>query len=209
MKIVNLRPYVKSITDLSSIGYDCDIVFNNIGNFSILPFQGNYIATFRMFAYHIDSRGRYLSADNLRLENPDKYLFVLLDRNFNFVKRIPNSTSTYWQHPEYNTELPYLEDGRLVNWNGDIYISSSIYYQQDKHWKQYGTEVQKISIDNELNQIETTHIWNAIESGIDGGKNWLPIPDQPFRYIVGTSPNGVRVADISSSSVMDFGKYDE
>ena len=40
MDIINLRPYVKSIIDLSPIIWECGYIRNNGGNFSLVPFNG-------------------------------------------------------------------------------------------------------------------------------------------------------------------------
>lgn len=50
----------------------------------------------------------------MRLEEPHKQLFCLLDRDFKFVKELPCVSSSYWVSERYKSRLPYLEDMRMV-----------------------------------------------------------------------------------------------
>ena len=54
----------------------------------------------------------------MRLKEPHKYIFCLLDRDFKFVKQLKCVHSSYWEHPVWNKKLPYLEDMRMTIWNG-------------------------------------------------------------------------------------------
>ena len=138
---IDLRPYAKSIIDLSPIIWECGYIRNNGGNFSLVPFNGQWLASFRLFGYYIDGYGRSCTHTDIALEKPDEHLFVLLDTDFNFVKRLPVIGNTYWQDPRHQNKTPYLEDMRMVVWNGEIYGSSSIFWQGDKGYIDFGLEV--------------------------------------------------------------------
>ena len=57
--------------------------------------------------------------------------------------------------------------------------------------------------------IRASHVWNTIERGIGGiQKNWLPVPDKPMTYIVGTSDHGAQHIDISNKDIVDVGRID-
>lgn len=171
--------------DLSHIAWECGMNFNNVGNFSLVPIGENYLATFRVFGYYIDGKGRYLTDERMKLERPDEHLFVLLDRNFNFVRRLDLKRNTYYVPPDFKGSKTYLEDMRLVKWEGDIYGVSSTFYLNSERWDKMGLEVQKISLDIDKGEVFAEHVWNNVESGVGGEreKNWMPIPNKPFTFI--------------------------
>jgi hypothetical protein len=113
----------------------------------------------------------------------------------------------YYKHPIFNVETPFLEDGRLVKWGGDLYLASAIFYQNNEHYEKFGIEVQRI----ELNEgtVEAKHVWSSVEHGFTGRhKNWIAIPDKPFNYVIGTSTSGAQTIDISSGVVKEVGRFD-
>ena len=172
--------------DLSHIAWECGMNFNNVGNFSLVPVGNeNYLASFRVFGYYIDGKGRYLTYPGMALERPDEHLFVLLDRNFNFVRRLDLKRNTYYVPPDFRGSKTYLEDMRMVVWNGDIYGVSSTFYLNSERWDKMGLEVQKISLDTAKGEVFAEHVWNNVESGVGGQreKNWMPVPDKPFTFI--------------------------
>lgn len=172
--------------DLSSIGWECGFLKNNIGNFSLVPVGNeNYLASFRVFGFYIDGKGRYLTHESMKLERPDEHLFVLLDRNFNFVRRLELKVNTYYVPDEFVNSRTYLEDMRLVKWEGEIYGISSTFYLNSERWDKMGLEVQKISLDIDNGEVFAEHVWNNVESGVGGEreKNWMPVPDKPFTFI--------------------------
>lgn len=125
----------------------------------------------------------------MTLENPDQHLFVLLDRNFNFIKRLNLIENTYWKPEGFENERTYLEDMRLCQWGDEIYGSSATFYTRNRQFEKMGIEVQKIEMIGD--DVRATHVFNSSESGIMGRlKNWMPIPDKPFNYITGTSHRG-------------------
>lgn len=127
--------------DLSPIIWECGYVRNNGGNFSLIPHNDGWIASFRLFGYYIDKYGRYRTHPDIALERPDNHLFVQLDRDFNFVNRLQVIGNTYWQDPQNPNKTPYLEDMRMTVWNGEIYGISSIFWQGDKGYIDFGLEV--------------------------------------------------------------------
>ena len=126
---INIKSIANEIHDLSHMTLELGFHFNNCGNFSLIPIDDGYFAYFRIFGYWIDKYGRYLTQKRLMLPNPDIHQFCILDGNFNFIRKIENISSEYWKHPQFNIERPWLEDGRLVKWNGEMYISSTVCYQ--------------------------------------------------------------------------------
>ena len=96
---LNIRNMAKKVVDLSHIAWEAGFPFNNVGNFSLLPLpDGNgYFAYVRVFGYWIDGKGRYLTNNRVLLKHPSLHLFVLLDKNFNFVRRFRNTASEYFK----------------------------------------------------------------------------------------------------------------
>ena len=93
-------------------------------------------------------------------------LFCLLDKDFKFVKQLPCVNSSYWEDPNFINRLPYLEDMRMVVWNGNIYGSSTIFYQGEKGYARIGMEVQSIVVQHDM--VSCEHIWNSLPVGIKG-----------------------------------------
>lgn len=209
---LNISHAAKRKIDLSSYGFEMGCVFNNIGNFSIVPFDGLYLASFRRFAYWISSeRQEYLTQANMKLKDPHKHLFCLLDSDFNFIKQLPCHSSTYWEDPKFNRRTPYLEDMRLVEWDGQMYGMSAIFYQNEKSYERFGLELQRISLNSggmELfANVSCQHKWNSVQYGIMGRhKNWMPVCDKPFTFVTSTWDDGVQVFDINKRKFEIIGK---
>ena len=199
---LNISDKANSKLNMADIGFECGDMFHSIGNFSIVPFNGFYLASFRRFAYYITSETEeYLTCQTLSLEDPHKQLFCLLDKDFNFIKHIPCATSTFWEDPKFNRRTPYLEDMRMVNWEGNIYGISSIFYQNEKSFERFGLEFQQIDVCSKgmegCAHVECQHRWNSIQHGIFGRhKNFMPIPDKPFFFVSGTWQNGTQLLDM-------------
>ena len=49
----NIIGKAKSVKDFSDLGIDLGYFFNPVGNFSIIPWGINYLASFRVFGYFI------------------------------------------------------------------------------------------------------------------------------------------------------------
>ena len=164
---VNISSMAKSVKNFSDLGIELGYCFNPVGNFSIIPFGDYYLASFRKFAYFISSDiHQYLFVPNMRLKEPHKQIFVLLDRDFNLVKELPCVSSSYWVDEQFKSKLPYLEDMRMVVWNGNIYGSSTIFYQGEKGYARIGMEVQSIVVQHDM--VSCEHIWNSLPVGIKG-----------------------------------------
>lgn len=214
----NVRHLAKKIIDLSPLAFDLEIYRNPIGNFSLIPFSnGGYLCYMRRFQYYIDGqRYFYWTPKDMILNEPHRHLFIVLDNDFNLVQKVDNLISTYYHDPIFDNETPYLEDGRLTKWTIDgkaqLFLTSAIFYQNNSHWEKFGMEVQKLSfLDGD---IAAKHFWNSCEWGIIGRhKNWMSVPDEPYRFVAGTSSQGTRIADISasrpSSVFFDINAYDE
>lgn len=197
--------------DLSPIIWECGYVRNNGGNFSLVPYNDGWLASFRLFGYYIDGKGRYLTHECMKLERPDEHLFVLLDSHFNFVRRLDLKRNTYYVPTEFRESKTYLEDMRLVVWNGDIYGVSSTFYLNSERWDKMGLEVQKISLDIDNGEVYAEHVWNNVEKGVGGQreKNWLPVEDRPFHFIMGTYEHGTQWIDISTNEIGETGTVDK
>ena len=192
MKSLNLSDKAKRTINLSDIAFECGDFYHPIGNFSIVPLNGMYFASFRRFAYHIPTDTQnYVTCQQLKLDDPHKQMFCLLDRDFNFVKHLPCEKSAYWEDPHFNMRTPYLEDMRMVEWDGKIYGISSVFYQGEKSYARFGFEFQHIDVYSKgmecCAHVECHHRWNSIQNGMFGRhKNFMPIPDKPFFFVAGT-----------------------
>ena len=205
-KTNNLKSYAKRVIDLTDIGIELGFYRNPCGNFSLIHLDnGNWLCHMRIFQYWIDGdRQGYWTNDTMQLNEPDKHQFVILDKDFNYVKKLENTISTYYADPQFNEQKPYLEDGRLVRWDNGIYLSSAIFYQNHEKYERFGLEIQKIILNGE--NVEAEHLWNSCEEGVLGRqKNWMPIPDKPFKYIAETYENGVVAMDISTGDMTQGG----
>jgi len=200
-----LKPLAKRIIDLAHIGFDCGFFSNPVGNFSVIPHGEYYLASFRAFGYYITTETQnYVFTTNMVLAHPDEHIFCLLDRDFSFIKRLPIAENTYWKDPKFNKRTPYLEDLRMVEWDGSIYGISSVFYQNETSYERFGMEVQKIAVDGEA--VRCSHFWNSIEHGMYGRmKNLMPIPDKPYRYISATYQSGATMIDISNDRITEGG----
>lgn len=84
---LNIQDMAKRKIDFSDYAFEMGEYFNPIGNFSIIPYNGIYLASFRRFAYHITTEwNEYVTYPALKLNDPHKQLFCLLDRDFNFIR---------------------------------------------------------------------------------------------------------------------------
>lgn len=130
------RHRAKRIIDLSEIALELGFLFNPVGNFSLLQLpNGNWFCSMRVFGYFISSATHaYLTQSNMKLEHPDAQLFLELDRDFNLVRRFNLVENDYYRVPEFDRETPYLEDGRLVKWGDEIYLTSAIFYQNNAQY---------------------------------------------------------------------------
>lgn len=212
MKAIRLQDKALRIIDFSPLALQMGDYFHPIGNFSIVPFYGSYLASFRRFAYHITTEiQEYVTEPTLKLEDPHKHLFCILDRDFKFVKHIPCHTSTFWEDPKFNRRIPYLEDMRMVKWDGRIYGISAIFYQNENSYERFGLEVQNITVEQvgmELfSKLNCSHKWNSVQCGIMGRhKNWMPVPNKPFTFITATWKDGVQIMDIHNGEFVTIGK---
>ena len=209
---MNVRP--KRIYDLSELGIELGILFNPIGNFSLLPMSdGNWLACFRRYQYYIEGdRCLFFSSPNMFYPDRNHHLFVKFDKDFNLIGRIANPTSTYYQTDKWATGFlhggkdPFLEDARMTRWGDEIYLTSSIYWYDENKDKKWATEIQKLKMAED--GIEAYHVWNTLENGIwTNQKNWMSIPDQRLRFISGTSSCGAIVMDASSSTHQTTGIF--
>ena len=209
---LNISHKAKRKIDFTSIGFDMGCAFNNVGNFSIVPFNGLYLASFRRFGYWITrDRQQYLTQKNLKLQDPHKHLFCLMDSDFNFIKHLPCPSSTYWEDPKFNLRTPYLEDMRMVNWDGRTYGISAIFYQNEKSYERFGMELQEICVEQRgmelCANVSCRHKWNSVQHGVMGRhKNWMPVCDKPFTFITSTWNDGVQVFDIHKGKFDIIGK---
>lgn len=125
----NIRPYAKSIVDLSPVAWELEDPFHNGGNFQLVPMpNGNWLCLMRIFGYWIDGKGMYRQSPQTKLDNPHLHRFAVLDKDFNFVRKVPCLCSTYYEHPTLRARQPYLEDARIAMWNGRAYAISTVVY---------------------------------------------------------------------------------
>ena len=140
---MNIRPLAKKIIDLTTVAFDVGVYRNPIGNLSLLPLaDGRWLCYMRRFQYYIDGqRNFYWSSPHLLLKEPHKHLFIIFDKDFNFIEKIDNTSSTYHHDPDFDSEIPYLEDGRFVKWGDELFLNSATFYQHQQHYVKFGTEI--------------------------------------------------------------------
>lgn len=62
---------------------------------------------------------------------------------------------------------------------------------------------------NSLSHIDCHHHWNSIQRGIMGRyKNFMPIPDKPFKFVSGTWEKGTQLFDMTTGKFIDGGIVD-
>lgn len=208
-KELNIRQHAKRIIDLSHLSFDLGYYFNPVGNFNLYPFQnGKWLCVLRVFGYYISGgRFSYLTHPNMKLEHPDEHLFLVLDEEFNLMSRLELVENDYYHVPEFDRETPYLEDGRLVEWNGNLYLTSAIFYQNNEQYEKFGLEVQRIELNGKY--VCAKHVWSSVESGIMGRhKNWMAVQDTPFKFVTGTSANGATAYNIQHNIGIEVCDYD-
>jgi hypothetical protein len=203
---VDIRSLATRVTDLSPLAFDVGVLFNPIGNFSLamLP-NGNWLCSMRRFGYWISSITQaYLTNPEMKLERPDEQLFLELDGDFNLVRQFTLVKNEYYKDQVFSRETPFLEDGRIVQWGGMYYLASAIFYQDNGHYEKFGLEVQRLDFDGD--NIAARHVWSSVEHGITGRhKNWMPIPDRPFRFVSATFEHGSQMVDISANRLTEVG----
>lgn len=209
MSEVNIRNLATKVVDLSPLAFEVGVLFNPIGNFSLarLP-NGNWLCSMRRFGYYISTVTQaYLTNKQLRLSDPDKHLLLELDEDFNLVRQFDLVKNDYYKDPIFNQETPYLEDGRLTKWGSDYYLASAIFYQANQHYQKFGMEVQRLEIDGD--RIAARHVWSSVEHGIMGRhKNWMPVPDKPFKFVIGTSAEGAQTIEIQTNKIEEVGCFE-
>lgn len=205
MEEIYLGSMAKSVKDLSEIGFDCGFFHNPIGNHSLIRYGDYYLTSFRAFGYYITSElQQYVYTPNMVLQHPEEHIFCLLDGDFNFVRRLNLVENTYYKPSEFSDNRTYLEDGRLCEWDGEIYLTSATFYTRNNRYEKMGLEVQRLTVDGD--EIRASHYWNSCEHGIIGRhKNWMPIPGKPYKYISATYDNGSQMIDMSADRSTEGG----
>lgn len=140
---ISVKHLATSIIDFTDLGIiDLGIYSNPIGNFSIIPFNDYWLASFRVFGYFITTETQsYKFEKSMILEHPDEHIFVMLDHDFNFKRRMNLSENTYYKPEEFKEKRTYLEDGRLTRWNDDLYFTTATFYTNEERWEKMGLEI--------------------------------------------------------------------
>lgn len=149
-----------------------------LGNAAVFPIHDEtYLTTFREFDYLLPSYDKLYNFKSSfhsggTLLNND---FLPLDVKY--------KTTLKFDEQEYGA-TPYLTDIRLFSWNNEIFCSGSYDYVK--------MFVGKIHICNNEITIELQYKSQDKET-IE--KNWLAIPNQPFKFIYEVKKDKTRIID--------------
>jgi hypothetical protein len=175
-------------------------------NPSVLNKEGEIIVNLRNINYvlHHSEQGKYEHSWGplcyLHGENDQrlftKNILCVLDDKLGVVKFNTIDTSLLDETPLW--EFVGLEDGRLVNWNNEIYLSG---VRRDTTTNGQGRmELSKISRKNKVFETERKRIPAPPPDTSYCEKNWMPILDQPFTYVKWTNPTEVVKFDMKTGS---------
>lgn len=113
--------------------------------------------------------------------------FDLKSRKLGSVKEI--DTSKLDITPKW--EFIGLEDGRLVNWNNNLYLSG---VRRDV--KEDGEGRMELSLLKKSSEVKRTRITPPTHTYCE--KNWMPILDMPYHYVKWSNPTEVVKVDVNS-----------
>jgi hypothetical protein len=176
-------------------------------NPSVLNKEGEIIINLRNINYvlHHSEQGKYEHSWGplcyLHGENDQrlftKNIFCTLNENLEVVKFDTIDTFLFDQNPLW--EFVGLEDGRLVNWNNEIYLSG---VRRDTTTNGQGRmELSKISQkNNKVFETERKRIPAPPPDTSYCEKNWMPVLNQPFTYVKWTNPTEVVKFDVETGS---------
>ena len=166
-----------------------------MGNASIIPYKKNvYLCSFREFSYSLTDAGY-----KTKFGFASKYgsYFELLNKDFKHSYRKFKSIDIVNEN-EHNIRL---DDGRLSIWNDEMYFSTTriidkkhfnytVFKITDSNWTISLLPVFASSQEMGFNQVE---------------KNWMPIPDKPFKMIYEINPiSGCRIVDLTDGTIQNI-----
>lgn len=124
-----------------------------------------------------------------------KNILCELDESLNVKKFDTIDTFLFDERPLW--EFVGLEDGRLVNWNNEIYLSG---VRRDTTTNGQGRmELSKISQkNNKVFETDRKRIPAPPPNASYCEKNWMPVLDQPFTYVKWTNPTEVVKFDVQT-----------
>jgi hypothetical protein len=128
----------------------------------------------------------------LRTEN----FYCELDDNYNITRVNHVDTSKLDKEPIW--DFVGLEDARLAEWNGKLYMTG---VRRDTNTTGQGRmELSEIEVlDNEVIEVARTRIGAPGNDKSYCEKNWMPVMDQDFTYVKWCNPTEVVLADINKS----------
>lgn len=124
---------------------------------------------------------------------------VFQTRNFITVCRNPMEDNLQWylveeQKRRFYSKKQGLEDCRLVKWNNKFHLSGTL---RDHNTGSMG-RIALFELNNQWREVNHHILEGTCNDCTFCEKNWQPIINKPFHYIVSNSPEVVIKADMSS-----------
>lgn len=132
--------------------------------------------------------------DDMKLRTENYY--CELDDNFNIARVNHVNTSKLDKEPIW--DFVGLEDARLVEWNGKLYMTG---VRRDTTPNGQGRmELSEIEVlEDEVVEVSRTRIGAPGDDKSYCEKNWMPVLDQDFTYIKWCNPTEVVLADMQKA----------
>jgi len=137
----------------------------------------------------------YVRPDNDPYLRTDNYICDFSLRNNKLTNPRKIDTSKFPKEPEW--DFVGLEDGRLVEWDGKMYITGVRRYAPNGKGRMILSE---IKITKKLVTEVNRCVIQPPETGEYCEKNWMPILDRPFHYVKWANPLQIVKVDIKTGT---------
>lgn len=141
----------------------------------------------------------------LSYNNPENDVHL---RTVNVMMELDEKLDPLWVAPVDTSKLDNpvdaqfigLEDGRLVKWGGEYYLSG---VRRDTRTDGQGRiELSQLKIrKDKVTEVKRTRLEPPTPSGVE--KNWMPVLDQPFHLVKWTNPTEVVLANLETGTTTD------
>ena len=173
-----------------------------------IPDTAKYLVNVRAVSYYLHhSEGdqkyqtpwgplNYVRPDDDPYLRTQNYLCEFNLRNMKLARPRKVNTNKFPKEPEW--DFVGLEDGRLVKWEGKLYLTGVRRYAPDGKGRMVLSEIELGKKKNEVREVGR-YIIDPPKGEEDAycEKNWMPILDMPFHYVKWSNPIQVVKVDIN------------